>query len=222
MRSTRKRTRRSFLQSPHDEHPEIGVVDGPRDRDGLTLTAREALGRGVHVGQAHPDALEQDPFGLGPHAPVVQQSHSGDPRGQFVSQEHVRRRVQVIGQGEGLIDRVDPSGDGVRMAVHLQRPAVHLHGSAGRLVDAGQDLDQGRFPGAVVSDDGQHLTGVRIQIDVGESGNPAEALVDPAHRHDWPGVGHCNSRSDFRHCLSLRGYLDTGAALPVSGGRQLP
>src|SRR5262249_17906926 len=47
-------------------------------------------------------------------------------------------------------------------------PAVDQEPSLVLLVDAGQDLDQGRFPGAVVAEDAGHLARVHARRDVAQ------------------------------------------------------
>ena len=50
------------------------------------------------------------------------------------------------------------------------------------LVEAADDLDQGRLAGAVVADEAEHLAPAQAQVDVGQGGDPAEALghvLDP-------------------------------------------
>src|SRR5215475_13060771 len=45
-------------------------------------------------------------------------------------------------------------------------------------VEAGQDLDQGRLPGAVVAHEAEHFALRQVQRDIDECGNRTEALRD--------------------------------------------
>ena len=45
---------------------------------------------------------------------------------------------------------------------------------------AGQDLDQRRLAGAVVADKGHDLASVDVKVDVGQGGDRAELLANPA------------------------------------------
>ena len=72
------------------------------------------------------------------------------------------------------------------------------------LVEAADDLDQGRLAGAVVADQAEHLAPVQAQVDVGQGGDPAEALgdvLDPQGLAVGRGVG-------ARHVRPARRSLD--------------
>ena len=56
--------------------------------------------------------------------------------------------------------------------------AGHEDAAGVGLVEAAEDLDQGRLAGAVVADQPEHLAPVQVQVDVGQGGDPAEALDD--------------------------------------------
>ena len=58
-------------------------------------------------------------------------------------------------------------------------------------VHAGDRLDQGGLSGAVVAHQGDHLTGVDLQFDIGERLDGAEPLGDPAQRQHGRS-GHVN------------------------------
>ena len=51
-------------------------------------------------------------------------------------------------------------------------------------VDAGDALDQGGLAGAVVADEGGHLAGVDVEVDVVQDLHGAEALVDASEAQE--------------------------------------
>ncbi len=63
---------------------------------------------------------------------------------------------------------------------------------------AGEDLDQRRFPGAVVADKGDNLAAANVQVDVCQSGNGAEILRDASKAQHRRGVRR-RYRSRFGH-----------------------
>jgi hypothetical protein len=69
-----------------------------------------------------------------------------------VTEEEVGDHVEVVGEGEVLVDGRDPQGAGCLRAVDPHRPVVELVGSRVGVDDPGDDLDQGRLAGAVVTD----------------------------------------------------------------------
>jgi hypothetical protein len=116
--------------------------------------------------------------GQPPHAAVAEQR----PAHQLAVEEHVVVDAQLVDQGQVLVDGVDPERAGVvdRPEHHLL--AAHEEAAGVGLVEAADDLDQGRLAGAVVADEAEHLALAQAQVDVAEGGDPAEALghvLDP-------------------------------------------
>ena len=66
------------------------------------------------------------------------------------------------------------------------------------VVDAGEDLDQGRLAGAVLAHQGVDFAGEEPQIHVVERLDADEGLVDPAHPEDRV-RGHAASLSSSAH-----------------------
>ncbi len=92
------------------------------------------------------------------------------------AEEHVLDDVEVVAQGEVLVDDLDAEGGGVARAGDVAGPAVDGDGAAVDAVDPGDAFDQRRLAGAVVTDEGAHLAGVDGEIDLGEDFDGAEAL----------------------------------------------
>ena len=108
----------------HDQDPGV-EVDGPGDGHRLALAARQGLDR-------HREAREvrvqppHDLARLGLHARVVEACRtrvvSSRPRNRFA------RRIDVVGQGERLVDRLDVERLGVARVAD-RRPARRRRGS---------------------------------------------------------------------------------------------
>ena len=92
--------RRCRLVHDHDLRVE---VDRPGDRDRLALAAGQRLDR---LGEVREVGVEptHDLAGLGLHARVVERAQAGR---LLPAEEHVPGRVDVVGEREGLVDRLD-------------------------------------------------------------------------------------------------------------------
>jgi hypothetical protein len=116
--------------------------------------------------------------GQPPHAAVAEQR----PADQLPVEEHVVVDAQLVDQGQVLVDGVDPERPGMVDRLEHDLLALHEELAGVGLVEAADDLDQGRLASAVVADQAEHLALVQAQVDVAESGDPAEALghvLDP-------------------------------------------
>ena len=110
---------------------------------------------------------------------------------------HVLDDVEVVAERKILVDDLDPELRRVLRPVDVHDLAVEHDVAAVRRVDAGDALDQGRLAGAVVSDEGHHLSGPDLELDFRERLHRAEALRDPVKleqrcgcrgtRHGWKG-----------------------------------
>jgi len=73
---------------------------------------------------------------------------------------------------------LDPGGAGIHGLVKMDRPALELHlAGRGRKV-AGDDLDQGRFAGAVIAHEADDLARLEVEIDPRQRLDGAEMLRD--------------------------------------------
>src|SRR5690606_33427493 len=85
---------------------------------------------------------------------------------------------------------------------------------------AGDRLDQRGLSGTVVADQGDHLTGVDLKLDVGERLDGTESLGDPAQRqHGRSGhVNHLLRRLTRREVVQkFSGGVPTGAPRSLRG-----
>ena len=108
----------------------------------------------------------------------------------LAAEVHVLDDVEVVAEREILVDDLDPELRRVLRPVDVDRLAVEHDLAAVRRVDAGDALDQGRLAGAVVADEGHHLAGPDLEVDLRERLDGAEALRDPVEleqRTSMPG-----------------------------------
>ena len=97
----------------------------------------------------------------------------------------------VLGDGQVgkeqrlLIDRGDAEALRFRGAADLDRLAGEQDFAAVGLIDAGDDLDQRGFAGAVLAEQRMDLAGVKGERDVFERLRRVEALGDVAHLQNW-------------------------------------
>ena len=84
--------------------------------------------------------------------------------------------AEPVDQRQVLIDAFDAERPGVVDRTERDRPAVDEHLPGIGLVIAGQDLDQGRFAGAVVAEDAERLAARDPERHAGERSDLAEHL----------------------------------------------
>ena len=160
----------------HDE--DLGVeVDGAGDGDGLPLPARQRPDRGLEVLEPRVQPLH-DVAGGRRHGRVVE---GAGERADLASEEHVARGVDVVGEGEPLVDRLDPVLLGVAGEVDGDRFAVDEDLARVRRVGAGERVDQRRLAGAVPSDEGDDLARVEVHADSVDGVEAAEGDADVPH-----------------------------------------
>ncbi len=157
--------------------PQHRLGDGHR----LALATGEA-------GDDLADALDRPHLQAGEHVPgaALHGPLVEDPGlAQLAAEEHVLDDVEVVAQGEVLVDDLDAEGgggprsvDGDRLVLEGDLPAVDG-------VDAGDALDQRRLAGTVVAHQRGDLTRIDGEVDVMEHLDGAEALVDPGQDSGW-------------------------------------
>jgi hypothetical protein len=139
------------------------------------------------LGNRHRELLEQL-VGAMLHVDLVELA--GDARrsgsDQLVSQEQVRDHVEVVGEGEILVDGRDPEAGGVARGGDRDRLAVEEELARVGVVDAGDRLHERRFAGAVVADERHHLARAHGEVDAVERLDRPEALRHVLEREDRP------------------------------------
>src|SRR4029453_15728849 len=176
------------------------AVDGAGDRDRLALAARQLGHLVVDRRDVHAHVLEVLP-GQAPHAAVAEQR----PADQLPVEEHVVVDAQLVDQGQVLVDGVDAEGPGVVDGPEHDLLAAHEDAAGVGLVEAAEDLDQGRLAGAVVADEAEHLAPAQAQVDVAEGGDPAEPL---GHVLDPEGLASGAAGARGHQVLPARRSLD--------------
>ncbi len=160
----------------HDQH--VGVeVDRPRDGNGLTLPARERAHRLLEFGEMRIEAGHH-PARLGFHGDVVERA-PGAP--ELAPQEQVGRGVEILGERQGLIDRLDAVAPGVAGAVDRSRPAVDADLARVGPIGAREHLDQRRLAGTVVAQQADDLAAAKIERHVVDRAHATEADAHAAH-----------------------------------------
>ncbi len=187
----------------HHDQPYV-VRERPRHGHDLLLRRRQVPDQppGVDLGMAEP--LEQrGRRRLGRPSPY---DEAGGRR--FVAEVDVLGDRQVLHQVEFLVDGGDAQahgGDGRAQGDVLPAPA---DGAGVGLVGAGQHLDEGGLPGAVLAEEAVHLTGLDLEVDAVEGPDSGERLGDAGHaeqRWFW-----CHVRSPRRACGPVSGQSRAG------------
>jgi hypothetical protein len=96
---------------------------------------------------------------------------------ELAAQEHVLRDVEVVGQGEVLVDELDAERRRIPRVVQRDRVALEAELAAVDGVDTRDALDEGRLARAVVADQRGHLAGIDVEVHVVEHVDGTEALV---------------------------------------------
>ena len=137
------------------------------------------------AGAAHVERdaeLGEDRLGILEHL-----APADDAPAVLVADEDVLRDVEV-GEEQGLlIDRRDAEALGFGGAADRDRLAGEEDLATVRLVDSGDDLDEGRLAGAVLAEERVHLARIERQRNVLERLRRAEALGDVPHLEDGRG-----------------------------------
>ena len=162
-----------FVEDQHARPEE----DGPGDGEGLSLPPGHRSDRLLRIGDVDADLGHLLP-GDAVHLRGLQDPEGARPLGDLPPHEEVAGdRGQRI-EREVLVDGADPRiGCGERVAEHDGLP-VDVDRARGRLVHAGQHLDEGGLSGPVVPEQGVHLAGVDLHRDPAQRREVAEALDD--------------------------------------------
>src|SRR6266540_77787 len=75
------------------------------------------------------------------------------------------------------------------------RPAVEVDAARGRLVHAGEDVEEGRLAGAVRPDEADDLSARDDEVDVVDGDQPSELLPDVDRLEDVPVLSHQRATS---------------------------
>ena len=155
----------------------------PGDRDHLPLAAGEGGERRPHVGDVDGQGPQQL-TGAALHLDLVEEAVPVD----LPAEEEVADDVEVPAHREVLVDGGDAEGPGVVGASDLHGAALPDDLAPVRGTGPGDHLDQRGLAGRVAADQGDHLTGPDLQVDVHQRLDGGEALGDTVQREQ--GLDH--------------------------------
>ena len=140
--------------STRNDDPEHASRPWDKDRDGFLLS--EGAGAMVVEDLEHAHAA--------PHP--------------LAAQEDVGPDVEVLGEGEVLVDGLDARGEGVHGRLYARDMALHEDLPLVGPVDAGDDLDEGRLARPIVPEDGEGLPRAQADAHIVHRGQAAKTLRD--------------------------------------------
>ncbi len=99
---------------------------------------------------------------------------------ELAPEENVSDDVEILAQRQVL--KYGGDTEPQRRGRIVEDGDVAAEGDRSRIrqMNASEDLHQGRLAGPIVADQGDHLAGVHIEIDVGQGGNGAEIFRNSA------------------------------------------
>ena len=175
----------------HDQHAGI-EIDRPRNRDRLALAAGKRFHRLLEAAEMRVEPAHHL-AGLGLHGRIVERAPG---RQQFAPEEDVGGGIDIVGERERLVDRLDAIALGIARASDRDRLAIDPDLAGIGPVSAGQDLDQRRLAGAVVPEQPDDLAGMEIDADRIDGLDAAEGDRDVAHLDE--GAGHVHGAHPSR------------------------
>src|SRR5580700_3323857 len=180
-------------------------------RHRLPLTSRE---RGHWLPDRAHRGDQQGAQGLGRlplHRVLVEQAALQ----RLPAEEHVLNDVQVVGQRQILVHRLNPQRGGVPGAPDVYRSPLEVDLTMVRLVHASDAAGEHRLPGTVVPAQAGHLAGGQVQVHPVECLHRPEVLVDAPQLHQGfrpvPGGARV-----FRGLVYLS-HLDDSSSSPCLG-----
>ena len=122
---------------------------------------------------------------------VVKQGERTEPALELAPEENVCRGRQIVGEREILVDDLDAYGARVNGAVEMHRFTLEADLSVVWRKVAGDDLDERRLAGAVVTHQADHLAWEYLNVHVMQRADCAEVLADTRQFQDrLPGRSH--------------------------------
>ena len=114
------------------------------------------------------------------HQPEV---HHTDGRYQtlLTVQKDVFCNTQMRDQRQLLVNGADPQVLGALRVMDLHRLSLVKHGSPVFGIHAGDNLDQRRFPGSILTDKPQNLAGIDLKVHILQGLDAGETLGNAFH-----------------------------------------
>ncbi len=221
------------------DHRDTGVPHGPdRGEHGADLAVgedgrrlvededdgilRECLGDAHELLLGHREVRRPDLGEVGRQADALEQLDHALPLGAAVddavspdlaADEQVLRDGELTEEVRLLVDGRDPGVQGGRRAARGELAPVDDDRALVGGLRAGDDLDQRRLAGAVLTDDRVHLAGLQLEVDAPEGADAAVPLLDAGQRQHRGTAGRARSTSLFVR----RGHL---SSVPGRGAGQ--
>src|SRR5205807_1745417 len=117
------------------------------------------------------------------HRPPIDHREAEPPPEGQVTEHHVLRHRERGDQAQLLRDQCEPGAERLARVAESASDTIHEDASGVGLVDAGEDLDQRGFAGAVLADDRVDFARCELERDLVESLSGEEALAEPLG--DW-------------------------------------
>ncbi len=150
-------------------------VERPADGDQLALGERERSHRAIDVGRKI--ELCQDCARVGAHAGAVDQGERPKLADRQIAERNIFSNRERRHKPQFLRDRDDASRDCIMRAREVAGYAVHLDLPAIGPVYAGQDANERRLAGAVLTDDRVNFAKPNVEVDPVERKRGAEVLA---------------------------------------------
>src|SRR5262249_16632786 len=152
-------------------------------------------------------------LGLLEHRPVVERLDQTAEVSvlPFAAEKDVRRHVEIIGEREVLINRLDAFAARIDRCREMNRLAHEQDFSRIGLMYPRDAFDKRRFAGAIVAEQRHHLAGLNIPAHALHRGEAAEALREIAHRED--GIAHVSLLASPRPTIRSRDWSISTATM---------
>ena len=145
--------------------------------------------------------------------------HEAEPAGQLAPEEEIGDRVEVIRQRERLVDRFDAERSRIPRRADFDRLAGEANLAAVGRIDAGEDLDQRGFPGAVVAEQSEHFAFAKIEAHIVDGAHAAKSLHDVAKFDERRHSSRTRRYAISTHTAAIRTRASTilckGVATPI-------
>ncbi len=170
------------------------------DRNQLALGEAQRRDRPLRIGIE--GKLGKHGARLPVHAGAIDHGERAEASHGEVAERDVLGHRQGRNQAKLLRDGHDAGRDGIVRAREVAWLAGDEDVAAVGAVHAAENADQGRFPGAVLSDDGVDLAGLDVEVDAVERDGGAELLADACQARRR--VAHRISAARMRPASSRR------------------
>ena len=118
-----------------------------------------------------------------PAGPVDHGAPVDDPApGRLLAEIDVLGHAEVGHDAQLLVHHADARRQRLARRAEMHRPAVDRHAAVVLAVQAGDDLHQGRFAGAVLAHQAVDLAPAQHEVDVAQGRDAAERFGDAAQR----------------------------------------